>query len=289
MISIIICSRKQDISFELQKNITETVGCEYEIVVIDNSKKKYSIFSAYNEGICRSCGEILCFMHEDILFHTDGWGQIVEQTVKNTNIGLVGVIGSQYKSAFCQPWWADFACIGQLIQGSIKSGKYKTDRCTHWERRNGDSDEVAILDGLWFCAKKELFSMILFDENTFSGFHMYDADICMQVHKIGFKVCVIYDLWIEHKSTGNPNEEFVSQLKLWFEKWRDYLPIYKGKLLENEVMIPEKVCSRWCKQRDEYHKKYTSVLKSKAYRIGKWILRPNFSNLQKMFCWEQNV
>lgn len=51
MLSLIICSRTPRISEELERNIAETIGCEYELVVIDNSKNKYSIFSAYNQGV----------------------------------------------------------------------------------------------------------------------------------------------------------------------------------------------------------------------------------------------
>ena len=60
MISCIICSRRPDISAELKENIASTIGCEYELVVIDNSKNEYSIFSAYNEGVRRAKGDILC-------------------------------------------------------------------------------------------------------------------------------------------------------------------------------------------------------------------------------------
>ena len=74
LISLIICSRKADISEELKQNIAETIGCEYELCVIDNSRNEYSIFSAYNEGVRRAKGDILCFMHEDVLFRTNKWG-----------------------------------------------------------------------------------------------------------------------------------------------------------------------------------------------------------------------
>lgn len=74
MISLIICSRTPTISEELSTNIAETIGCEYELVVIDNSKNEFSIFSAYNEGVKRSNGDVLCFMHDDILFRTLNWG-----------------------------------------------------------------------------------------------------------------------------------------------------------------------------------------------------------------------
>ena len=44
MISIIICSMNPDISAELRQNIADTIGCEYELVVIDNSRNQLSIF-----------------------------------------------------------------------------------------------------------------------------------------------------------------------------------------------------------------------------------------------------
>ena len=46
MISCIICSRKSDISAELKQNIQDTIGTDYELVIIDNSHSQYSIFSA---------------------------------------------------------------------------------------------------------------------------------------------------------------------------------------------------------------------------------------------------
>ena len=59
MLSLIICSRHSDISDKLKDNIQKTIIAEYELIVIDNSKNKYSIFSAYNEGVkkARKIGE----------------------------------------------------------------------------------------------------------------------------------------------------------------------------------------------------------------------------------------
>ncbi len=49
MISIIICSRTRDIDSVLRKNISDTIGTEFEIVCIDNSKSQYSLYaSTYN-------------------------------------------------------------------------------------------------------------------------------------------------------------------------------------------------------------------------------------------------
>ena len=88
MISIIICSRKADISQGLKDNIAATIGCEYELCVIDNSHNEYNIFTAYNEGVSRAKGDILCFMHEDVKYISNGWGEKVYKSIQNNvNIG----------------------------------------------------------------------------------------------------------------------------------------------------------------------------------------------------------
>lgn len=76
MISIIICSRHHTLDEELRGNIKATIGNDilYEIVCIDNSNNCHSIFSAYEEGVKKAKGNYLCFMHEDIRFHSADWG-----------------------------------------------------------------------------------------------------------------------------------------------------------------------------------------------------------------------
>lgn len=73
MISVIICSRAKIIKTNLFENIKNTIGCNYELIVIDNSENKFSIFQAYNLGIEKSLGDYLCFLHDDVFIHTDGW------------------------------------------------------------------------------------------------------------------------------------------------------------------------------------------------------------------------
>ncbi len=52
MISIIVCSKYSKIDDAFAENIKDSIGkVDYEIVWIDNSKKKFSIFEAYNNGV----------------------------------------------------------------------------------------------------------------------------------------------------------------------------------------------------------------------------------------------
>lgn len=88
MISIIICSRKNYISSKLLQNINDTIGTLYELITIDNSSNKYSIFSAYNLGVKQAKYPFLCFMHDDILFNTESWGRKVINHFNNSKIGI---------------------------------------------------------------------------------------------------------------------------------------------------------------------------------------------------------
>ena len=103
MISLIICSRSGNINSQLEDNLGETVGCDYELILIDNSENKYSIFQAYNLGIQRSTGEIICFVHDDIHMHTKNWGTILKNIfIENPKSGLIGISWreSQDENAF---------------------------------------------------------------------------------------------------------------------------------------------------------------------------------------------
>lgn len=228
MVSCVICSRGSDISTEQKINIAQTIGVDYELIVIDNSHNAYTIFSAYNEGVRRAKGDIICFMHDDIVFHSKKWGLIVvEEYLNNPHLGLVGVIGCQFLSNKVQPWWTLGHQLGYIMQGHYnEEGVYITFRDGH--RLKKDSAIGVVVDGLWFCIRKDLFNYISFDELTFSGFHCYDIDICLQILQIGYEVRVLKGIEIEHKSGGQVNDSYYEQLGKFVKKWGERLPISRG-------------------------------------------------------------
>ena len=61
MVSVIICSKHEKLSESVRQNIDLTIGVPYEIVCINNSRREYSIFSAYNKGIAQNKYPFLCF------------------------------------------------------------------------------------------------------------------------------------------------------------------------------------------------------------------------------------
>lgn len=222
MISIIICSTHRAIDVSLSDNIKDTIGrnVDYEIISIDNSDNRYSIFSAYNEGVKRAKGEYLCFMHEDIIFHSVGWGRMIAETFKDGKVGMLGVLGTAYFSPVMSSWWNApiSAKKGKVIQGTVKNGYYET-YVDGYENYTSDNFVVAV-DGLWMCIRKSLFQecIIRFDDKTFSGFHFYDIDISFQVVKSGYKIEIV-GIDIEHRSFGKLNDSFFESREKFQDKW----------------------------------------------------------------------
>ena len=286
MISIIICSRKTDISQELKDNIAATIGCEYELC---NSRNEYNIFTAYNEGVCRAKGEVLCFMHEDVLFHSECWGGIVNDYFADCkDAGLLGVIGGQFIPDTPSSYWEGGTQVGAVIQG------YKDEKGCYQTYIEGSKpkelySEVVAVDGLFICIPKNLFDLkvLAWDSETFHGFHCYDMDICYQVVNNGKKVMIARDILIEHQSPGNTDSVYCEQSQLLYNKWRNFLPIIKGREM-TEQEIDERTKMVACIRSNlllynKVQKQYEQIRSSKAYRFGKVILHPSLANIQSLF------
>ena len=227
MISIIVCSRNKEIPSTLSININSTIGdVNYEIVWIDNSPNQYSIFEAYNLGVKKSKGKYLCFMHEDILFHSNNWGNILVNNLNNIKIGAVGIVGGYYLDHYSVYWVINTLMCGQLVHmhPNIDGTHYiKINNCHHHKDLG---NYVVALDGIWLGIRKELFNNIIeWDYNTYKGFHFYDMDISLQLYQKGYKLKVLNNILIEHKSKGDLNNTFFDNCIKFHKKWDYILPI----------------------------------------------------------------
>lgn len=244
MISIIICSRTTELSASLTDNVSSTIGSNYELIGIDNSGNKYSIFSAYNEGVRRSHGEILCFMHDDIIFHSHDWGRLIEEQFnidENNNIGIIGILGGHIISANNHSWMGTLYRSGDIIQSYFDNKGIKhsfESRSPNIFPFHNNLLDVSVIDGLIFFAKKEIFNQIKFDEQFYGHcFHAYDIDISMQCWNAGYRVCVTNHLNVEHLSSGKLNQSWHNAMHLFSEKWKDILPFVQIPSTESQETI----------------------------------------------------
>lgn len=221
MISIIICSRTQVLSKDLSENIDNTIDCEYELVVIDNSENHYSIFEAYNLGIEQSKGEYLCFVHDDVLFSTKGWGKTIERIFSEDHfIGLIGVAGAKFKTKMPSPWWKtpENQKVMHIIQ-HFGNGKIETES---FGFNNKTRQEVVTIDGLFMVLRKK--TTIVFNSKI-QGFHNYDLNISFECIQKGYKIVVTNEILIEHFSTGSINASWVDSAFIVHDIYKSILPL----------------------------------------------------------------
>lgn len=226
MMSIVICSKSPFVKDVLKENIALTIGIEYEIVLIDNSRQKYNIFQAYNHGVELAKGEFLCFMHEDIMFHSTDWGKIVTRLLSNPSVGLVGVSGSETIPSKGD-WRFSYNYSTYVIQGHQTLGEHPLYYINgvNWDIHQ-TCRQVVVVDGCWFCIRRELFSegQLRFDEDNFHSFHLYDSDISMQVNKLGLEIYLCANILVEHFSEGLYSDEYLKGLQSFLKKWQKDIP-----------------------------------------------------------------
>lgn len=274
MISCIICSRRPDISAELKENIASTIGCEYELIVIDNSKNEYSIYGAYNQGVIKSNGGVICFLHEDLVFHSNSWGRQVETYFNQyPKAGLLGVAGGHYLSSLSHGWWETETQSAHLIQGFVENGEYKTKLENKISYKNAPT-KVCAVDGFWLCMPRTMFEQVRWDDIMFKGFHGYDVDMSLQVWNAGYEVHVFWDILIEHKSLGNANVDFRHTYECLWQKWQHLLPMAKGvELADEEIRIRDMIIELQHTIRSK-ETEIQRIYASPTHRVGKCVLKP---------------
>lgn len=166
-------------------------------------------------------------------------GVIIKKLQKNT--GILGVIGSHYIDQYSQYYHVPGICRGHIIQGEYKNGVYTTHPDNRYQYKELGRDVVAV-DGLWIASRKDLFDkgILHWDEDTYKGFHFYDMDICMQAITQNYKVQIVDELLIEHKSMGQSNVTFFDNCLLFHKKWNKHLPIMSPQIPQttlNEVFL----------------------------------------------------
>jgi len=239
MISIIISSANKLQLRQITENITTTAGVPFEIIAIDNSKAERGICEVYNEGIERAGYDILCFMHEDIIIETNNWGANLKSAFDaHPETGLLGVFGSDYKSATPLAWHS--LKPENLFGNMIQSYKHADREPLHFTNSPDSKLEyVACVDGVWMATKRSVASEFKFDQETFKGFHCYDFDYSIAVGQ-KYKVAVIYDILINHLSEGSYTREWMlDNLKL-HKKWVNILPVDVGNHSPSQRSVMEK-------------------------------------------------
>lgn len=244
MISIIISSVSQTQLSSVEKNIKETIGVDFELIAIDNSKGEKGVCEIYNSCASLAKYDVLCFMHEDIKIHTSDWGKIIINTFKaNNEVGLIGIAGSKYKSLAPSSWHCydigvPEAMHYQIIQNYKYTDKDKTNEYVN--PTNSKLASVVCIDGVWMCCKRDAFNSYQFDQQMLKGFHGYDIDFSIGINQ-NYQVAVTFDVLIEHFSEGSFNKIWLQEILKIHKKWSSKLPINLTGIPQEKLLNGEKI------------------------------------------------
>lgn len=223
MLSIIICSITPDCLKAFEQNVYETIDVEYEIIAIDNREKKWPIAKVYNYAAQQAKYPYLFFVHEDVLFHSKNWGQVIEHKLAEPDCGVIGFVGSKVKFDCCSGW-------SQKLEWLRYNYSQRYPDCTRTELfgaiLNKPFDEVVVVDGFAMFVRKDVWEQNKYDEELLTGFHCYDIDFSLQIAR-NYKNYVCYSqILIEHFSIGNYNALwYMDTIKLYYRKWCNFLPM----------------------------------------------------------------
>ncbi|RZK37826.1 MAG: hypothetical protein EOO90_24190 [Pedobacter sp.] len=243
MISIIIASINKELLTQVSSNIAQTIGLDFEVIAIDNSEGQMGICEIYNKAAKEAKYDVLCFMHEDLLVKTEGWGEIVvNQFNKDPNLGLIGVAGSQYKSLAPSSWYCYENEAPELLNFNIiQRYKYanRDKQLLYSNPHNKRFISVATVDGVWLCCTKTAMATYSFDEKLLRKFHGYDLDFSLGIGQ-KFEVGVTFDILIEHFSEGYTDKIWLEEILKVHAKWSFNLPIDNANLPEHKIFLLEK-------------------------------------------------
>ncbi|KIC64991.1 glycosyltransferase [Chryseobacterium taiwanense] len=204
MLSIIISTYKPNLLQQLTQNIAETIGnIDYEIISINNPGIM-GICEAYNKGAAKAIYNNFLFLHEDVKFHTENWGQTLLHHLSPKDIGVIGLAGSSYVPKTPSGWHLPDNRYNHLniIQRDIDN------TIIHEQINHHQKTKIFAVDGVFLAVTKKVFDEFKFS-TSLKGFHGYDSDFSLRVSK-KYTNYFVPDILLEHFSIGNPD-------KTWFD------------------------------------------------------------------------
>jgi len=164
-------------------------ACEPDSLVAETTTST-SIFEAYNEVLeafaDRDDLEALVLLHEDVELVDSEFCAKVRRRIAEPDVAVLGVIGARGVTSLA--WWEGEG-RGRCLEtrGLVDFG--------------GGVHDVASVDGLMLVLSPWAVRNLRFDEDRFSGFHGYDADICFQARAAGKRV-VVDEIAVVHHTKG---------------------------------------------------------------------------------------
>ncbi len=200
---------------EFSAHLRATCGLtEVEILSYLNPGQR-SLSAVYNQGLTEAKYPIIVLVHDDVIFETTDWGQLLIQYFQHTDFGIFGVAGTTELPTSGQWWQNPLMTVGRV--------KHQTGDQVWTKYYSGVFPQniipVVSVDGVFIAVNKNK-SSIEFNEQL-TGFHFYDIDYSINNHLAGVKLGVLFEIKLRHQSIG-PLTSAWERARLQFLAYHQY-------------------------------------------------------------------
>lgn len=219
-VSVIICSINDKKFAAVSANYADLLsGVAHEIIRISDAR---SMCEGYNRGIKKAQGRVLIFSHDDIkILSPDFWAKLHGHLQRFDLVGVAGtslLAGSKWL-AVGPPFIHGVVCH-KTPDGRLSVDQFGAEHSTC-------VGDIQALDGLFFAANRRVVEHLLFDEETFEGFHFYDIDFSYAAYRAGFRLGVCCNIAIIHDSRGMVDQSWENNAYFFLAKYKNVLPSIK--------------------------------------------------------------
>ncbi len=228
MITIGYSTKKIDENY--LHHVKDTTKYENQIIAFQNNNE-ISLTRFYNKIIKESKNDIIVLCHDDLVFETFDWDEIVIDLFKENPHGIIGVAGAKLLSE-SGVWWEHcnpmYGIVNQIIDGEKVEHK--------WSHYNENLENMVVIDGLFIALNKNRIKKY-FDEDI-KGFHYYDLDFSLSNFLENVKIGLTTKIRLTHFSNGTINDSWYENKDFFTNKYKNELPIdvreYKVELLPSQ-------------------------------------------------------
>lgn len=207
-ISLITCVNNK----EQYDGLLATVPKEIEHLSMWSAK---SMAEGYNAMAAEAQGDILGFIHQDVRFLNPEWPSLIAEGFRYAeHVGVIGFVGSS-EMTIDGRWWLSGNRRGNFLQG---------DAPVDYGEADGKLHIVSSVDGYAMFVTREAFEKSGGFDETYSGWHMYDSDLCTNLRlNHGYGIRVLAQCLTQHLSGGVLDEDWQVCQKIFMEKWKGLL------------------------------------------------------------------
>lgn len=217
MLTAVYCTRQSNPKHK--EYLIKTSGLHKNIEIIEIVNNGEALTKSYNRGLALAKNDIVVFLHDDIEFDNNNWGnKIIKHFEKYKDFGILGLAGTT-DIPVSGRWWEDRQKMVGIVNHKQDGKKWESRYSKSW---NDEIKEVVTVDGLFFAIHKQRIKNN-FDEHI-DGFHFYEIDFMLSNYLQGVKIGVMFNIRVTHMSVGMTNDEWERNRLQFVEKYKDKLP-----------------------------------------------------------------